>query len=632
MRLKLKPLSITKALAASASVFTFCMAPVAQGAAAANQKQLINQFLKETKLSTKKQTVSEFWQSVRHVFPKKPQAQLDTWVRLNGNQPMPKVEAQTIKGSDGKEQVRLNFLMAEGKTMTMIITSDEDQFIKINSQWLSAKDLSRYNNFNDIVAKLAKDPQIKKELESMPTQKVTVGANAPNKYKTQRRFLTGREIAKLPTLKAQVDVLLKMREASEAADRVFTSGGGKKGAMNEILNHDAIEYVWSLLLPDANAADGPCVASGWIASYHQNSCARADLGRDTLIARAKELPFNDQIKAKVETCANTGGLPCNPMIFGFEDNSGTPICIKQSVKTATKQCNERAPLTAAGKEKIIQSIVAAKGKDGSLCKLNGESTVSQSCLDALDNYTNGLRQHYSNAAQFCTSGSVKTPEEKSQWVTRGDIKSDQKQACDNLRDRYFGLAAMVEAGPPVVIAPPPIKEDNCSKEVAGTKMNASGQCVCETTNAPPTDSEEIGAKKKVCAAAIVDATGDKVGEKKEECGEWSWCKKKGVYIAVGAGLIVAGLLAWLLTKKKKKDKKDPVYETPAPVPEPTATVTVSPSATITPVDPAPTDPACDVPPNSIINGVCTPPTVVPPEPLPSEGGTSTGTVINGGVR
>ncbi|WP_413587581.1 hypothetical protein [Bdellovibrio sp. HCB274] len=642
MRLKLKPMLAIKTLAASASIFTFCMAPVAQGAAAANQKQLINQFLKDTKISTQKQTVGQFWQRVRHVFPKQSQNQMDQWVRINGSQPMPSVEATSFKGPDGKEQIRLNLLMNDGKTMTLTFTGDEDRFVKVNSVYLSEKDVRRYKNLDQIVAKLAKDPMIKKSLQ-VPVEKNV----KTSKFTTQKRFLKGREIAKLPTLRAQVDYLLRMRAASEVADKVFTSGG-KKGAMNEILNHqDPVQYVWGLMIPDANAATGPCVASGWIASYHQNSCARADMGRDTLIAKARELPFNDTIKGKVESCANTGGLPCNPMIFGFEDNNGTPICIKKSVKTATYQCNERAPLTTAGKEKIIQSIVAAKGKDGSLCKLNGESTVTQSCLDALDNYTDGLRQHYSNAADFCTSGSVKSPEDKASWVTRSDIKGDQAQACDALRDRYFGLAALVDQGPPITIAPPPIKEDNCAKEVAGTKMNANGQCVCESTNAAPTDSEEIGKKTKVCAAAVgVAGAGEKVA-KDEECSEWSWCKKKGLYIGVGVGiaLLIAGLL--LLKKDKKKDKKDPVYETPVETPEPTVTppttetcvapntivdgVCTTPGTVIETPEPNPETPTCDAP-NTIVNGVCTPPTIVLPEPPPSEGGTTTGTVINGGVR
>ncbi|WP_413561528.1 hypothetical protein [Bdellovibrio sp. HCB209] len=629
MRLKLKPFKALKVLAVSTSVFTFCMAPVAQGAAAANQKQLINQFLKDTKISTEKQTVGQFWQRVRHVFPKKPQSQLDQWVRINRDQPMPSVEASSFKGPDGKEQVRLNFLMKDGKTMTMTFTGDEERFVKINSVYLSAKDLQRYNNFDQVVAKLAKDPVIKKSLE-VPVEKVPP---KKTRYTTQKRFLKGREIAQLPTLRQQVDVLLRMREASEAADKVFTSGGGKKGAMNEILNRDAIEYVWSMLLPDAHAATGPCVASGWIASYHQNSCARADVGRDTLLASASTLPFSQAIKDKVSACANSGGLPCNPMIFGFEDNNGNPHCIKSSVKTATAQCNDRAPLSASGKEKIIQSIVAAKGKDSALCKLNGESTVSEACLKALDNYTDGLRQHYSNAADFCTKGAVTGPENQDAWSTRTDVKGDQVQACEALKKRYFGLAALVEQGPPIVIAPPPIKEDTCAQTTPGTKLDANGSCVCENSGNPPEETGEIGQTKMGCpAVAAVGGVGGKVAPKEEECSEWSWCKKKGLYI--GAGIAVAALLAWLLLKKdKKKDKKDPVYEEPAPVPEPTSTATVSPTpgTTITPIDPGPTTPTCDAP-NTLVNGVCTPPTIVYPEPPPSEGGTTTGSPISSGVR
>ncbi|QLY27174.1 hypothetical protein [Bdellovibrio sp. KM01] len=633
MRLKLKPFSTLKALAASASVFTFCMAPVAQGAAAANQKQLINQFLKDTKITTKKQTVGEFWAGVRQVFPKKPQSQMDQWMRINGDQPMPSVEATTFKGADGKEQVRLNFLSKDGKTMTMTFTGDEERFVKINSVYLSAKDLQRYNNFDQIVAKLAKDPALKKSLEGP----VVAGMSTPVKKNPARRILTGREIAKLKTTRAQAEYLLRLRLASEAADKVFTSGTGKKGAMNEILNQDAIQYVWSLLLPDANAAQGPCVASGWVAEYDKNSCAAAPMGREALNSRIAELPFSDKIKSDMQSCSEGGNLPCNPMIFGFKDNNGTPICIqrtsdRRALNSATSQCNKLAPIdSASAKEKIIQSIVAAKGKEASLCKLSGEKEVSQDCINSLEKYTDGLKDHYMNAANFCTANKVKDPTDRASWVTRTDLKKDQIDACENLKDRYFDLVTILD--PKTGIAtPPPVPADPCPQQTAGTYQDSNGQCVCQSTQKPPEKSEAVGPVKLTCPAAVIPGVGEPTDKAPEECTEWSWCKKKGLYI--GAGIATAALIAWLLLKKKKKDKKDPVYETPVTVepsvsPSPTAT---TPGTVIETPDPGPTTPTCEVPPNSVINGVCTPPTVVIPDPPPSEGGTTEGAPTSGGVR
>ncbi len=639
MRLKLKPFSIVKALAASASVFTFCMAPVAQGAAAATQKELINQFLKDTKITTKKQTIGEFWAGVRQVFPPKPQSQMDQWMRINGDQPMPSVEATTFKGPDGKEQVRLNFLSKDGKTMTMTFTGDEERFVKINSVYLSAKDLQRYNNFDQIVAKLAKDPVLKKSLEG-PV--VASAHKSTLKKNPMRRILTGREIAKSTNLRSQVEYILRLRQASEAAGKVWEAKdkASKKTVMNELLNQDAIQYVWSLLLPDANAEKiaPSCIATSFVVVYQDNSCAKAPLGRKALLGEIEQLPFDKPIKDKVAACANNGDLPCNPMLFGFKDNDGTPYCVEKSVNLSRKQnrqglndatsrCNKFAELPGA-KEKIIQSIVAAKHKEPSLCKLNGEKEVSQDCINALENFTEGLKQHYMNAADYCTNASVKDPTDRASWVTRKDMKPDQIDACENLKNRYFDLVTVLDPKTGV-IATPPVAADPCPTQTAGTYQDANGQCICQSTQKPPEKSQEVGPVKLSCPLAGVGEPADKI-TKEEECTEWSWCKKKGLYI--GAGIATAALIAWLLLKKKKKDKKDPVYETPVTVePSPTATAT-TPGTTIDPVDPGPSSPDCKIPPNSLINNVCTPPTVVTPEPPPSEGGTTPGSPNSGGVR
>ncbi|MGE5086294.1 MAG: hypothetical protein ACM3MG_08360 [Bacillota bacterium] len=651
MRLNWKPMSALKTFAAATSMFTMCISPVAQGAQAANQKQLINQFLKDTALSTKKQTVGEYWQRVRHVYPPKLQSQIDEWVKYNRNELMPTVEATTYKASNGTEQVRLNLNMGPGKTMTLAFTGDEDKPLKINTVTLSKKDLNNYNKFNEIVSQLAKDPAIKKSLE-VPVEK-SAGGSAGT-----RKFISGRQLATMP-IRTQVEYLMRLRLAAEAADRVIDSFAKKpkKGAFFDFTQDESTSYVWSMLMgTPANAVSGACVASGWIASYHNNSCARPNPGRATMLEQASQLPFAGEVKEKIAGCAVNGGLPCNPMIFGFKDNYGNPYCVQSNLNTATNQCDKLAPLPGS-KEKIIQSIVAARGKNPSLCKVDGENTVSQACSDALEKYTNSLQQHYLNAAEFCTEGAVANIESRNSWKTRSNIRADQVDACENLKNRFFDLQVEVSSKPPVVI-------DECDMVATGSTKK-DGQCLCpdgskprpvteektadskkgsrkerraaepaskpqtvagsDENPPPPGEGSDVSSKPKMtCESAA--AGSDKADKEKEQCGEWSWCKKKGLYIAAGAALIGLGLF-WLLFHKNKPKTTTPTYEPPAPVPGPT----VSPTTTPVIITPSPNPNPC-VAPNTLVNGVCTAPTIVVPQPPDSEGGTTTGTILNGGTR
>jgi hypothetical protein len=608
---------------------------------------LINQFLKDTELSTKKQTVGEYWQRVRHVYPPKLQSQIDEWIKYNRNELMPTVEATTYKASNGTEQVRLNLVMGPGKTMTLAFTGDEDQPLKINTVTLSKKDLSNYNKFNELVDQLAKDPAIKKSLE-VPVEQ-SAGQSASN----GKKFLKGRDLAQLP-VRTQAEYLMRMRLAAEASDRVIDAFAKKpkKGASFNFINDESTSFVWSMILgTPADAVSGACVASGWIASYHNGSCARPNPGRATMLAQAEQLPFNSEIRGKINGCAVNGGLPCNPMIFGFQDNSGNPYCIKSSLNTATNQCDKLAPLPSS-KERIIQSIVAARGKNASLCKLDGENTVSQACSDALEKYTDSLKDHYLNAAGFCTEGGVANIESRNSWKTREDIRGDQVDACENLKNRFFDLQVGLNGKPPA-----PIAIDDCDQIAVGAQKK-DGKCVCADGSAPreaaaakgekktakraappatkpvsvagsdenpppPGEGSDVSAKPKLtCEPAAGGVDGNK--PEQEQCGKWSWCKKKGLYIAMGAALVGLGLF-WLLFHKNKTKKSTPTYEPPAPGPEPTVTVT----PTVTPT--LPPNPNCQEP-NKIVNGVCTPPTIVVPEPPEAEGGTNTGTILNGGTR
>lgn len=658
MRWKFKPVPVMKTVAATLSMWTMCIAPVAQGAEAARNKQLISQYLKDTGLTTKKQTIGEFWAKVRHVYPTVLQKQLDPWMSIHKNELMPTIEASSFKDSDNKEQVRL-LLISGSESNTLTFTGDDDKPLKVNGVTLTYNDLADYNHFDKLAEKIAnQDPKLK---NSMKPDSAKNTATPAAKTVTQKRFLKGNDLAKM-NLRQQMDYFLKMREAVQAADKVLSyAGKPTKGASFNFFDLEeqdssAVANIWQVLL-GVNAVakvEQACIASGWVASYYKGSCARPEQGQASLLRQVQELPFNDTVKAKVSSCAKGGGLPCNPLLFGFSDSSGSPICITSNLPSATKQCNEATPLPGS-KEKIIQSIVAARGGDGSICKLK-DDTVSQACADKLEKYTQNLQQHYLNAAGFCTKGGVTSIENAKEWESkaRKDIAKDQKEACENLKDRFFDLKIEV-AGP--VVAP--------ACEVAGANRNEKGDCVCSDGKPPrpptpqpkssrggkssgkslpnPSDVADSGSGQGqlTCdsgAGTVIpddgpgrNLPGGKDVAKGDECG--FLCKYKGVLIAVGVGLVGLGLFWWLTKKKTKKSSPEYVAPAPPPLTDPSPTATATATTTVSPVpsNPCPAG-------NTVVNGVCTPDVIVTPPTPPvvttptTEGGSGTGNVTGGATR
>jgi len=163
MKWNLKLGSYVKVAASGLSVLTMCLTPVAQGAEAANQRQIINDYLKTTGLTTKQTTVGEYWNSVRHLYPENLQAQIDKWAFANKNELMPKIEATSIKGSNG-EQVRLT-MTKDGESLSLTFTGDEDKPLKYNGVTITKKELTSLNDVNPLLERIAKeDAQTKKSL------------------------------------------------------------------------------------------------------------------------------------------------------------------------------------------------------------------------------------------------------------------------------------------------------------------------------------------------------------------------------------------------------------------------------------------------------------------------------------
>ncbi|MBV2169791.1 MAG: hypothetical protein KUL82_13890 [Bdellovibrio sp.] len=600
MRWNFKPVSLLKQFAAGISVVTMCISPVAEGAAAANQKKLINQYLKETALTTKKMTVGEFWRMVRHVYPATLQKQMDQWVALNHQEMMPSVEATSFKDADGKEQVRLT-LSKDGQSTSLTFTGDEENPLKVNGVSFTKKELLNYNSFNDLAGKMAKqDPIVGKALKT--GAQPVLGKNS---------VLTFKEYKSLTSYQ-KAEYLIRLRLAMESAQRVYKVIYGAQ-AYNEI--NKKYEWVLQYFFGEEAQAAGtgltgkPCIVAGYLSIYGESgSCGGSSQGALDLKAKMRD---------SQASCANNG-VACNPMVYGFDQGGGAYCVSRSEVKYATRVCNSKSPLQNAdpkkegeNKKRIIESYLKkVKNQDINL-KLNDEGKISEEQYAQISSYLGDLQTYINSAIAECGQAPLKDIQKK---------REDQVSACEEIKTRAFSLQSFAAnpepPGPPGPLPNP--GEPNCNDKMPGSVAGPDGKCVC----AEGSKEGEIGeGDKKGPGCVVVDAggSGDLPGGKDtppikgedSSCG--FWCRNKNWIIPVGIGALALGLFWWITNKDSKAKNNSPVYIPPAPVPEPTATTspTVTPAPTVEP-----------------------PPVVVPPPtPTTTEGGSKTDSPGRaGGVR
>lgn len=622
MSLKFKPVSLLKNFAAGLSVVTMCISPLAQGAAAKDQKKLINQYLKETGLTTKKMTVGEYWTMVRHVYPPKLQKQMDQWVSLNRTEMMPSVEATSFKDADGKDQVRLT-LFKDGQSAVFTFTGDEASPLKVNGVPFSKNELLDYNKANKLAAKLAKqDKTLGKALLTGQQSSLS-----------KKSVLTYNEYKKL-TVQQKAEYLIRLRRAMEASQNVYKTFYGEQ-AYQEL--NKKYEWVLQFFLGDeaeakakgktqaqsrgmTNLLNKPCVVAGYLSVYGENgSCGGNRVGA---------VDLKEKMSQNQASCSNNG-VACNPMVYGFDSGGGAYCVARSEVKYATRVCNSKSPLQNSdpkaegqNKKRIIESYLKkVKGQDINLV-LNEEGKISEEQYKQISGYLEDLQGYINSAVAACDNPPLKDIQKN---------REDQVSACNEIRTRAFSLQSFAIKAEPVPPAPL-IATTTCNDKKPGSVAgNTEGECLCpegtkETNgqcmaNAKDCNQPGQSLKDGECGCAYgMDQDGscllsNPVGKAGEDDSCGFWCRNKNWIIPVGVFAVAGGLMWWLLSGNKSKANNGPAYIPPAPVPDPGTGTIVTPP----PVEPPPPAP-CPAP-NTYVNGVCAPPVIVPPPAPTSEGGT-----------
>jgi hypothetical protein len=594
MKWNFKPWTFTKQVAAGLSIVTMCSTQLAQGAQAKeankertklSQKELISQYLRTTGLTTKKLTAGEYWKMVRPVYPAAFQKYMDAWIVPNRNMPMPTIDATTLKGRDG-EQVRLLFSDKNGQSMAATFTGDISQLVKINGVSVTNKELMNTKNFPALLEKLAKSDASMKKMIQVKAPKRTLGKN----------YIASVQEFKSFTARQKAEYFIRLRLLAEAGQKLYKAHYGVQ-AWEQMQNKH--EYALRLLLgteADAaartpgTAAGQPCIVAGYLSVYGENSSCGGNTTGWTDV--------QNKMQAMKATCSG-GGIACNPMVYGFSEGGGAHCMTRSAAKFATRECNKMSPLQnadkhqeALNKKRIVETYMKqVKGQDIDL-QLDQNDHISLEQYEQVKDFFTDLKGYVDSAVGACGQAPLQQTAE---------ARQDQASACQEIKDRAFAL----EAFP---VAPQPdLGGKNCDEEMQGS-VSQGNQCLCPEGTQP-----EDRDGRQVCAA-FEDVVEGPVKEEKEK-------KKGGSILPILGILAVVGVGAWLIFRDKGGKDKPPVYVPPAPV-------SPVPTTSTTPVDPPPSP--CPEP-NTVVNGVCTPPVVVPPDD--TEGGTKTPiTDAGGGVR
>lgn len=589
MRLKKAIRGLTAAIAS----FTIVASPVANAAAtataAAKRERLMYDYLKMTGLSKKTPpTIGEFYFRFRQWYPEPIRAHLDQWVLRHKDRRMPRVDAQKVTDAEGRLQYRL-LLQDGGKTITL--TTGED-FVKIGAVKLDAK--AYYNPLQFATAMVTEEPYLKKLLDkSKPVpQKPDI-------------VLNREEFARLKKGQRAL-YFLQLRETLMEAERILDAAenfeASKPGKKTSALLDGGLDVVarWAMGLPafaKVRAGDA-CVVAGFPSVYGENlSCGGKNLGQ---VDFKRQVEQQFAIFNKAQNCSS--GVPCNPMVYGF-DAGGGAHCVPSSVVSSrgspvTAHCNSVSPLADrsnkaqrdADRRRIVQSWVKAMGDDTQL-QFDENGKILRDQYPLVKDQLEALKGYIKRAKEICDGESGRGLRKE---------RADQDSACKAIEVRMFALQDFKIEPPPEPPRPP---EPICTSDEEIKEINGEKQCVQKIL--PPLPPPDPAPKAPPEPAEPPDdepITKPPPKKAEEECG-W-WCRN-GTSVLIGGGLLVGiGLFAWWMTKDKGQAVQPPQYVPPIPPPLPP--VTTTPPVTVPPPPP-------------------------PPPPL-NEGGTGTPPVNGGGVR
>lgn len=582
-----------KFLLATFSAMSMAMQPLALAEQKKNWSgDVLREFVKASQPKGKSLTVKQFWDQNKAQLHPVWQQRFAPAIEIQKNDKLPKMEVINIKAPQGVESARM-MMNIDGKVVSVEYLGGQEKFARINNTVITYQD---FYYVTGMVEKLMKDPVFAGEQKKLEKRALV------------QTFVPSRKQFNQMSVAQRVEMIMKLRLASEAADQVIQMNleGGVKTSQN---------FFWEVLLPVAhaqtqaqiNAALGQsCLVAGHVGKFGKNKADYASCS----------VP-NDVITSK--SCPTSRPHGCNKLFF---PRSGA-ICLapsrtNQDYQNFTAKCAAATPISSV---KDKSDFVKAAQADLKF-ELKGEK------VEASDEEWAKLST-FMESHNKAIDETLKTACSDSNVAVVGKVETKLGSACDALKDRKLDLVryqaetiggGIVAPGPGATPAPgadgapcntQPVAGDSAAEKhdgvlkdgkcIPGTVPGAAGAVATGECAAKNLCDGTDGAGKKVCAPCgdRVIAGGILSGGGKPEPSFWernkSWIIPGGIF--AGLFLVISALF-------KSGNKGSAKAATPPAAP---------------PLEPIPTP---------VIPNPVTPITPV----SGSEGGTGTSTAPTGGQR
>lgn len=518
-----------KFLLATFSIVSMSLQPLAMAEQKKNWSgDVLREFVKASQPKGKSLTVKQFWDQNKANLHPVWQNRFAPAIEIQKDDRMPKMEVINIKAPQGVESARM-MMNIDGKLVSVEYLGGQEKFARINNTVISYQD---FYYVTGMVEKLMKDPifaQVQKKLE---------------KKALAQTFVPSRKQFNQMSVAQRVEMIMKLRLASEAADKVIQMNleGGVETSQN---------FFWEVLLPVAhaknqkeiNAALGkPCLVAGHVGTFGKDRSGYASCSVE-------------ESKIKSESCVKSSpSRPhgCNKLFFPRSGN----ICLapsrsNQDYQNFTAKCAAATPIRSA-KDKA--DFVKAAQADLKF-ELKGEK------VEATDAEWSKLSE-FMKSHNEAIDETLKSACSESNIADVGKVESNLGKACLALEDRKLDLRYQAETNGGGVVAPAPvadgkpchtkpptgdtdskkpdgqIKDGKCIAAVvpvaavdAAATVDCAARGLCEGTN---------GAGKKTCGPCgdSVIASAGAVGSSRKESSFWDHNRSWIIPVGIFAGLFL----------------------------------------------------------------------------------------------
>lgn len=331
------------------SWMTMTFAPVAYGKQAQTmQIENLKRYSQEFGLN-KKTTLGEFWERSKYYVPGYMYSALENYVKENPNQSMPQMDIKTSKASDGSKVTTLLF-NNNGKTETIEVYGEKEKFARYNGVILTEKELQSPAK---LVAKLnATNVQVKKISDK---KLELLSADRLDAQKRLFRDFTGlprmtKKMWQGMNIQQKASYIVEMRLLNQKANEVKRAyaRSRKTSDFNYFENENRIEAAWKFLVGvEAEARPAytgeHCVNQGFVAedvnAYNKNSFnyrtnkqgqpLKVEACNLQTILESPKYKNNQIVQSARQACQSQGKMPCNPLIYSYSPESGSPYCSTQ---------------------------------------------------------------------------------------------------------------------------------------------------------------------------------------------------------------------------------------------------------------------------------------------------------------